>query len=520
MHDAISLMNQNEKEELMLGQPTAVLSDELAYVAAHELAARIRRRELSPVEVVEAFIRRIEARNPSLNAFVYLGFDSARAEAKKAEHAVMAGEVLGPLHGVPSALKDLFDFKPGWPASLGGIRALKHHVVNSYCAFCERMETRGGAVFLGKTNSPLMGFRGTCDNSLFGPTRNPFNLAKNSGGSSGGSAAAVADGLLPVAEGSDAGGSIRIPAAWCGVYGYKASFGRVPFLVSPNAFGAADSPFIFEGPITRTVEDAALALNVLAGYDARDPFSLTEPAADFTAATRRSIRGLRIAYSPNLDVFPVDGGVAKTVSAAVRAFEQAGAHVEEVKLGITRSQRELSDVWSRLYMLLNLQAIENMKRDGIDLLGRHREDFPPEYLRWVEKANRLSALDFYRDQAVRTEIYNAFQGVLNNFDLLITPTVACPPVDNADDGSTAGPGIINGVEVDPLIGWCLTYFVNFTGHPAASIPAGLLNGLPVGMQIIGRRNADSDVLAASAAFERLRPWHDNYRLCRERSLRV
>lgn len=150
-----------------------------------------------------------------------------------------------------------------------------------------------------------MGFRATCDNYLFGPTRNPFNLAKNSGGSSGGSGAAVADGLLPIAEGTDAGGSIRVPAAWCGVYGYKASFGRVPFLVSANAFGAANSPFLFEGPITRTVEDAAI--NVLAGYDARDPLSLTEPAADFTAATRRSIRGLKIAYSPNLDIFPVDG---------------------------------------------------------------------------------------------------------------------------------------------------------------------------------------------------------------------
>jgi amidase len=501
-------------------QTSAELSDELAYVPAHELAARIRRRDLSPAEVVEAFIRRIEARNPSLNALVYLGFDSARTRAREAEDALMAGERLGPLHGVPSALKDLFDFKPGWPASLGGIRALKHNVVNSYCAFCERMEARGGAIFLGKTNSSLMGFRGTCDNYLFGPTRNPFNLTKNTGGSSGGSAAVVADGLLPIAEGSDAGGSIRIPAAWCGVYGYKASFGRVPFLVRPNAFGAADSPFIFEGPITRTVEDAAIALNVLAGYDARDPFSLTEPATDFTAATRRSIRGLRIAYSPNMDVFPVDSGVGETISRAVRVFEQAGAHVEEVKLGITRSQKELSDVWSRLYMLLNLQAIENMKRDGIDLLGQHREDFPPEYLHWVEKTNRLSALDFYRDQAVRTEIYNAFQGVLNNFDLLVTPTLACPPVDNAEDGNTVGPSTINGVEVDPLIGWCLTYFVNFTGHPAASIPAGLSDGLPVGMQIIGRRNADIDVLTASAAFERLRPWHENYQVCRERSLRV
>jgi amidase/aspartyl-tRNA(Asn)/glutamyl-tRNA(Gln) amidotransferase subunit A len=492
------------------------LSDELAYTSAAELARRIRSRDLSPVEVVEAFIRRIETRNPSLNALVYLGFDDARSQAREAERALMAGEELGALHGVPAAIKDLFDFKPGWPATLGGIRALKDNIVNAYCAFAERIEQRGGAILLGKTNSSLMGFRGTCDNYLFGPTRNPFDLTKNSGGSSGGSAAAVADGLLPLAEGTDAGGSIRIPAAWCGVYGYKASFGRVPFLASPNAFGNADSPFLFEGPITRTVEDAALALNVLAGYDARDPFSLTDTAPDFSAATRRSIRGLRIAYSPNLDVFPVERGVAEVVSKAVRAFEEAGAHVEEVKLGITRPQRELSDVWSRLYMLLNLQALDNMKRGGMDLLGEHRADFPPEYLHWVEQTNRLSGLDFFRDQAVRTEIYNAFQGVLNTYDLLVTPTLACAPVDNASDGNTLGPSTINGEAVDPLIGWCLTYFVNFTGHPAASIPAGLSGGLPVGMQIIGRRNADADVLAASAAFERLRPWHETYANCARR----
>jgi amidase len=504
----------------MSSQSLAVLSDELAYMSASELADRIRRHDLSPVEVVDAFIRRIEARNPSLTAFVYLDFDGARKKAKEAEGALMAGEQVGPLHGVPSALKDLFDFKPGWPASLGGIRALKHRVVNSYCVFCERMEARGGAVLLGKTNSALMGFRATCDNYLFGPTRNPFNLAKNSGGSSGGSAAAVSDGLLPIAEGTDAGASIRVPAAWCGCYGFKASFGRIPFVVSGNAFAAADSPFLFEGPITRTVEDAAIALNVLAGYDARDPFSLTERDADFTAATRRSIRGLKIAYSPNLDIFPVDSGVAETVSRAVRVFEEAGAHVEEVKLGITRSHKELSDAWSGLYILLNLQAFENMKRDGIDLLGKHRKDFPPQYLEWIEKGKRLSGLDFYRSQAIRGEVFNALQGVLNNFDLLVTPTAACPPVDNANDGNTVGPSEINGVAVDPLVGWALTYFVNFSGHPAASIPAGLTNGLPTGMQIIGRRNADSDVLAASAAFERLRPWQDNYRICRERPLRV
>ena len=494
------------------------LINELAYLPAHELAARIRRRDLSPVEVINAFIARVEARNPSLNALVYLGFDDARREAQLAEDAVMRGADVGPLHGVPAAIKDLFDFKPGWPATLGGIRALEHNVVNAYCAFAERIERRGGAIFLGKTNSSLMGFRGTCDNYLFGPSRNPFNLAKNTGGSSGGSAAAVADGLLPLAEGSDAGGSIRIPASWCGVYGYKASFGRVPFLARPNAFGAADSPFLFEGPITRTVEDAALALTVLAGYDARDPFSLTEPVPDFTAATRQSIRGLRIAYSPNLDVFPIDPRVAEVVGRAVRAFEEAGAQVEEVTLGITRSQAELSDVWSRLYMLLNLQAFETYKQAGIDLLGDHVDDFPPEYLRWVEECQRLSALAFYDDQAIRTEIFNAFQGVLNTYDLLVTPTLACLPVDNAEDGNTVGPSAINGEAVDPLIGWCLTYFVNFTGHPAASIPAGMADGLPVGMQIIGRRNADAHVLAASAAFERLRPWRDSYRMCEERAL--
>jgi amidase/aspartyl-tRNA(Asn)/glutamyl-tRNA(Gln) amidotransferase subunit A len=268
------------------------------------------------------------------------------------------------------------------------------------------------------------------------------------------------------------------------------------------------------------VEDAALALNVLSGYDKRDPFSIVEEPGDFTAATRRSIRGMRIAYSPNLDVFPIEPQVADTVARAVRAFEDAGAHVEEIKIGLTRPQEELSNVWSRLYMLLNLQAIDAYKKNGIDLLGEHRADFPPEYMRWVEECQNQTALGHYHDQAARTEVYNSFQAVLDNYDLLITPTLACMPVDNQGDGNTAGPSSINGVAIDPLIGWCLTYFVNFTGHPAASIPAGMADGMPVGMQIIGRRNADADVLAASAAFERLRPWRHTYEICAARPLTV
>ena len=362
-----------------------------------------------------------------------------------------------------------------------------------------------------------MGFRGTCDNPLFGPARNPFDPARNSGGSSGGSAAAVADGLLPLAEGTDGGGSIRIPAFWCGVYGYnKASFGRVPIFTGPNAFGGT-APFLFEGPITRTVEDATLALTALAGYHPRDPYSLDE-RVDFTAATKRSVQGWKIAYSPNFDVFPVDRRVAAVVAEAVRAFEEAGAHVEEVRVGIERPQRELSDLWCRLIMPTNVQAFETFKAGGLDLLRDHRGDFPEEYLRWIEAGYRMSALDFCNDQAARSEIYHAIQGVLNDYDLLITPTLACLPVENATDGNTMGPGEVESEQVDRLIGWCLTYPINFSGHPAASIPAGLAEGLPVGMQIVGRRYADGDVLAASAAFERLRPWQDSYRICADRPL--
>jgi amidase len=481
--------------------------DELAQATAAELAGRIRRRELSPVEVMDAAIGRIESDNERLNAFVHLDLEQARERAREAESAVGSGAALGPLHGVPTAMKDLFDFKPGWPTTFGGVRALKDFVADIYCAWAERME-RAGAIIIGKTNSPVMGFRGTCDNPLFGPSRNPFDTSRNTGGSSGGSAAAVAAGLVPVAEGTDGGGSIRIPAAWCGIYGYKQSFGRVPYIARPNAFTGLH-PFLFEGTLARTVEDAALVTESLAGYDARDPFSLPEHPP-LASTLRASIGGWRIAYSPKFDVFPVAPEVAAVVEDAVRAFEEAGARVEQVNLGIEHDQRELSDLWCRLIIPINIATFENFKRQGTDLLADHRDDFPPEYLRWIDEGYELRTADLMRDEELRSEIYDAIQNALADHELLITPTLACLPVQNAADGNTKGPTEINGIEVDPLIGWCLTYPVNFSGHPAASIPAGMADGLPVGMQIIGRRYADADVLAASATFERLRPWRGHY----------
>ena len=464
-------------------------------ITATELARRIRDREISPVEVMDATLRTIEARNPRLNAFVHQAFDEAMEAARAAERR----EPAGPLHGVPTALKDLFDFKPGWPATMGGIRALRDYRPPFACAWCERME-RAGAIIVGKTNSPSMGLRGVTDNYLFGPTRNPWDVTRNAGGSSGGAAAAVANGMLTIAEGTDGGGSVRIPAAWCGVYGYKQSWGRVPAIFRPNAFGGTD-PFLFEGVITRTVADAALGMTALAGYDPRDPFAIREEV-DLLGALERDIAGMRIAYSPDLEVFPVDRRVAAVVADAVSAFEEAGAVVEEVRLGITRDQRELSDLWCRLIMPINVATVEGLRAEGYDV----RPDLPPEYLHWLDVGYELTALDIARDQVLRTEIFDAIQAVFTDHDLLVHPTVAALPVPNASDGNTLGPSEIEGVAVDPLIGWCLTYFANFTGHPAASIPAGLADGLPVGMQITGRSGADADVLAASATFERLRPW--------------
>jgi amidase/aspartyl-tRNA(Asn)/glutamyl-tRNA(Gln) amidotransferase subunit A len=222
---------------------------------------------------------------------------------------------------------------------------------------------------------------------------------------------------------------------------------------------------------------------------------------------------MRIAYTPDYDVFPIDRRVAAAVADAVRVFEEAGAHVEEVKLGIDRDQRELSDLWCRLIMPINVAGIEGLKAAGIDLLRDHPDDLPPQYRMWLERGYELTALDIANDQAMRTEVFDAFQGVFADYDLIVGPTLCALPVENATDGSiTVGPSEVEGVEVDELIGWCPTYLVNYTGHPAASIPAGMADGLPVGMQVIGRRYADADVLAASGAFERLRPWQDTYRI--------
>src|SRR3954452_505763 len=376
------------------------VSDELAYLSATELIARIRARHISPLEVLDAACERIETRNPTLNALVHEAFDEARVEAREAQRRRDRGESPPPLHGVPTATKDLYGFVPGWPATYGGIPSLRDHRPPQRSLWAERMQ-RAGAVLLGETNSPVFGFRGTTDNPLFGPTRNPFDTSRNSGGSSGGAAAAVADGLLAMAHASDGGGSIRIPASCCGLYGFKASFGRVPLVGRPNAFGGA-SPFRFDGVLTRTVADAALAMTILAGPHARDPFSFHEPL-DWLGALQDGVHGLRIAYTRDYRAFPIERPVAAVVERAVHAFEEDGARVEEIDPPPLPDQRELSDVWCRLVLPAHVATLRALGAQGLDVA----DDLPPAHRRWMGLAERLTVADTVRDQVLRSEVFDA-----------------------------------------------------------------------------------------------------------------
>ena len=483
---------------------------DLARWSAAETAAAVAAREISPVEVVDACIDRIEGMNDSLNAVVFRGYEDAREAAKRAEAEVMAGDELGPLHGVPTLMKDLFDFKPGWPATFGGIPSLASFSIDARCPFVERVEAAGGIV-VGKTNSPIMGFRGACDNPLFGPTRNPFDLERNSGGSSGGSAAAVASGMVPFAEGTDGGGSIRIPSAWCGTLGFQPSFGRVPFIVRPNALGNT-MPFLYEGPIARTAADARLVLDALSGRDPRDPFSFDAPLAE--PASDRSFGPLRVGVTPDFGVFPVDPAIRHRFAAVVDDLSRDGIAVEEVEVGLPFSQQQLSDLWCRQIMISSVATLLNFQDNGVDLLADNADSMPDVYVRWVEHTRGMSLTEVIRDYEMRAVIIDAFNAVFDKVDILLSPTLAAMPVlNNPSRGMTFGPESIGGEAVDSSIGWCMTYFTNFTGHPAASVPVGLVDGLPVGMQVMGSRYGDSDVLRFVEAFEARWPWAHIYDSC-------
>jgi Asp-tRNA(Asn)/Glu-tRNA(Gln) amidotransferase A subunit family amidase len=476
-------------------------------LSASEAAKKIRDRSISPIELVEASLERIEERNGKVNAFITVLADHARSAALAAQQALETNRPLGPLHGVPVAVKDLFDFKEGVRNTFGSV-PLSEFVADRTSLHIERLE-QAGAIIIGKTNTPEFGHKGVTDNLLVGPTRNPFDLTKNAGGSSGGSAAAVADHMVAIAQGTDGGGSVRIPAALCNVVGFKPTFGRIADPVRPDAL-AALSPFQHHGSIARTVEDAALLFSVMAGPHPRDPFSLPNTGDDFVGAVHLPVEGLRVAFSSNWGDFPVDPAVNGVMKEAIAALSGV-VEVEYVDIELALPHDQLCELWLRMSGLICVDIFNSFEKNGINLLRDHRADITPELVEVVERAKHMSLADVKRDQIMRTEVLDSIQDVLDNFDFIATPTVAVAGIDNAADGHTVGPTSVNGQAVNPLLGWCLTHPLNFTGHPAISVPAGLTpDGLPVGLQLVGQRFADSKVLALAAAFERIRPWNHYY----------
>jgi amidase/aspartyl-tRNA(Asn)/glutamyl-tRNA(Gln) amidotransferase subunit A len=458
------------------------------------------------VEVVDAYLRRIEQRNPVINAYTLVLADEARSAARAAESAVAAGGPLGLLHGVPVAIKDLDDVA-GVPTSMGS-RAVRNRIPTRSAVAVERL-LAAGAIILGKTNTPEFGHKGITDNLRFGPTHTPWAIGHNAGGSSGGSAAAVADGLAALAQGTDGGGSVRIPASFSGVVGFKASFGRIPSVTRPDAF-LWGHPLVHIGSLARTVADVALMTRVMAGPHARDPLSLPDDGTDYGAKVGRPTGALKVAYSPRLGNFPVDSRVAAVIKSAAATIAAHGMNVNEVELVLKPHHGDLAALWVRTISVHYGAIAEHFKAEGLDLLGEHADELTPDFRAMLETAGRVSAVEHALDDVLRTQVFDALEDVLDRYDVIISPTLV-PPVLNASDGNTRGPLQINGEAVDPLIGWCMTYPINFTGHPAISVPAGLTSdGLPIGLQIIGRRHADETVLAVAAAFERMQPWFASY----------
>ena len=464
-----------------------MMETDLAFTPAWRLRQMIADKEVSPVELTELFLRRIEALNPKLNAYLTVATEEAQASARAAEAAVSRREALGPLHGIPVSVKDLLQTKG--IRSTAGSQAFRDHVPQEESILVERVRA-AGAIIIGKTNTPEFGLSGTTENRLGDACRNPWDPRRTSGGSSGGAGAAVAAGMGPLAIGSDGGGSIRIPSSFCGVYGIKPSQGRVP---RHGGFGKSASNFFSQyGPMARNVRDAALLLQVLAGPDRRDSTCLREPAPDFLGNLEQGVAGLRVAWSTDLGYAPVEPEVVQVAGEAARAFDELGCRVEEPSL-------KVEDPFPAFWTIFSANAYAAYG----DLMASHGVALTDYVGYTLEYGGRVKGHEYSQALRFIDELRAQMADLFEQFDLLLTPTMATTAFPVA-----GRPHVIGGREVDPLWGFLpFTFPFNMTGQPAASVPCGFSGAkLPVGLQIIGRRGEESTVLRASAAFEQARPW--------------
>ncbi|NUU25921.1 MAG: amidase [Streptomycetaceae bacterium] len=465
---------------------TDITSTDITYLTARELAARIRSRDLSAREVVQAHLDRVAEVNPAVNAIVTHTAERALAEARAADEVTARGGETGPLHGLPVAHKDTHD--TGGVRTTYGSPLLADNVPEHDELVVERIRA-AGAITIGKTNVPEFGAGSHTFNPLFGPTRNPYDLSRSAGGSSGGAAAALACGMHPLADGSDMGGSLRNPASFCNVVGFRPSPGRVP--TWPD--GTPWSTMAVQGPMARTVDDVALLLSVVAGPDPRSPIALETPGEVFGALRERDLTGLRVAWSPDLGgAVPVEPEVADVVAAAVPVFARLGATVEQACPDL-----DGADEVFRVFRAWQFHALLGTAMDGAD--GRMK----PALVQNITEGRVLRGADLERATALHTALFHRVREFFTRYDVLLLPTsqVAPFPVD------WEYPAEIAGVPMADYLDWMRSaYLISATGCPALSVPAGFTpGGLPVGLQIVGPHRADRMVLEVGRAFERAAP---------------
>ena len=454
---------------------------DLLYTPAVELAKKIKARELSPVELMQQSLERIDEVNKVLNCFCFVFHDQAMEGARKAEHAVMSGKTLGPAHGLPFGVKDVTPV--AGETMTRGSKMYQHYVPESDALIVKRFKN-AGAIVIGKTTTPEFAYSSFTQSPLWGVTLNPWNTTRTPGGSSGGSAAAVASACVPLAEGTDMGGSVRIPASFCNLVGLKPSLGRIPMDILPTVF---DNISHF-GPLARTIADANLFMNIAGGPDDRDIMSLPEKMI-FPIPADKNIKGLKLALSMDLGIYDVNPQVKQAVLDAAGRFEEMGAMVEPVELGWNS---RYVDVWVDMWGVY-LDAC--FTRD----LDRWRDDMDPHVVELVEHGRRISAVDYKKYERLRTEQWHLLCDVFDQYDALLTPTMAQPApyhdqTDNEFNGFTRD-GKLMGLDMTSV-------FNNVAQCPALSVPAGFTDdALPIGLQIIGHRFADLDVMKLGAALE-------------------
>ncbi len=456
-------------------------TSDICFLSADELARRIRNRDLSCVEVMEAHLRQIEHVNPHVNAIVTLIPEQALARARVADAALQRGDAIGPLHGLPIAHKDLVQTR-GVRTTFGS-PIFADFVPDSDDLLVARLR-EAGAIMVGKTNTPEFGAGSQTFNPVFGATRNPYDPSKTCGGSSGGAAVALACGMLPIADGSDTGGSLRNPAGYCNVVGFRPSPGRVPHCSDRNAWQTLS----VEGPMARTVADAALLLSAMAGPHPCSPIALPDPGAIFHQPLDRDFRGIRVAWSRDLGGLPVDPRVTETLEPARAMLEAIGCIVEDAEPDFSGAD-EAFKVW-------RAWAFEQAYGELVDT---HRSQIKATVIWNVEQGRALSGPQIGRAEYLRTVLYHRLRTFMKTYTFLALPVSQVPPFPIEQPYVSE----INGVVMDSYIDWMRScYFVSITSLPAISVPAGFTrDGLPVGLQLVGRYHDDLGVLQLAHAFE-------------------